>query len=219
MTDNLKLDNLSKYFNLARLKKIDPKVYTTAARILKEKRRYDDAISVLEEGLQNFPENFIVAFILGKTLFYEGRIDLAAQALEKAVTLDPTDQKALKLLERAQLKPAGESPLIDEHNQSPRPENYIGIAKKLRFAKRESESVELLREGNRNFPKDFLIIFQLGKSLYFLSRFKEAESALEAAKTIRPDDKNARSYLACAANATKQTSGQDGTFKAPFLGR
>lgn len=220
MTDNLKLERLSKYFEIAILGDITPAVYLKSAKALKSENRVDDAISILEESAENFPDDFLTFFILGKTLFHEGKIDMAAQALEKAINLAPEDEKAIHLLKRAQSKPAEDTTIISRYHKGPAwRETYTHVANQLKKRGRESDSVRVLKEGGKNFPDDFVIHFKMGKSLYFLNRFSESVEALEIAMEIKPEDKQAKSYLARAANAAKASSQQTSSFKAPFLGR
>lgn len=220
MNKGLKLDSLKRCFEIARLGDITPAVYLEAAKVLKDNKRVDDAISILEESAENFPEDFLTLFILGKTLFHEGEIDMAAQILEKAIGLNPEDEKAIHLLKRAQSKPAEDTTVISQYHEGLAwRETYTRIANQLKKRGRESDSVRVLKEGGKNFPDDFIIHFKMGKSLYFLNRFSESVEALETAVTIKPEDKQAKSLLARAANAGRVTSQQQSSFKAPFLGR
>ncbi len=60
-----------------------------------DNKRYDDAVKVMNEAIQLFPDDFTVNLILGLSLAQSNRSSEAKPYLKKAVDINPTDVNAL----------------------------------------------------------------------------------------------------------------------------
>lgn len=60
-----------------------------------DNKRYDDAVKVMDEAIQLFPDDFTVNLILGLSLAQSSRSSEAKPYLKKAVDINPTDVNAL----------------------------------------------------------------------------------------------------------------------------
>ena len=79
---------------------------------------------------------------------------------------------------------------------SAHPKLYMSIAREMRDADNETGSVDLLYEAVANYPEDFLLKFQLGKSLHFLDRHIESQNILQQAHELKPTDIKVNELLA-----------------------
>jgi tetratricopeptide (TPR) repeat protein len=71
-----------------------------AADMFFHERRWDQALSLLEEMVRERPEHVEALRMLGAARAEAGDLEGAASALQRALTLDPDDAAALRLLER-----------------------------------------------------------------------------------------------------------------------
>jgi Flp pilus assembly protein TadD len=72
--------------------------------------------------------------------------------------------------------------VLGNKNRSPEPRYHFG-----RFLIREAraaEAVEVLAPAAKQFPKNERVRFELGRSLYQLNRFEEAEKEIAAAPSL-----------------------------------
>ncbi|HSD63783.1 MAG TPA: tetratricopeptide repeat protein [Ignavibacteriaceae bacterium] len=60
-----------------------------------DNKRYDEAVKVMDEAIQHFPDDFTVNLILGLSLAQSNRSSEAKPYLEKAVRINPSDITAL----------------------------------------------------------------------------------------------------------------------------
>ncbi len=72
------------------------------------------------------------------------------------------------------------------------PSTYIKTAKGLRNQGLEFQSIPVLKEGVANFPRDHILWYTLGKSLFFLDRYQESGHALNKCLEIKPNDEQAK---------------------------
>lgn len=197
MNKEFDITELSKHFYIA-AEQVNPRIYMVASRKLIENSKYGEAIQVLKEGTQNYPEDFLLKFRLGKYYFLQNDIENAVPTLEAAQQMRPSDRETNDLLDQAKDKQENikfETPIIENQEldlteisnyfngatEDINADTYLSVAYNLRMNDQEGRGVDVLEEGVENFPNDYLLWFRLGKSLYFLDEFEDAEDVLEKA--------------------------------------
>ncbi len=179
---------------------VEPKDYLIAAGRMRDDDRECESIDLLYEAVEIYPENFLLRLRLGKSLFYKERYDKSVTSLLIAHNLNPNDQQAGDLLDRARVQA---DPLSQRESLKNSkflgcqvvPQTYMAVARNMRDHDQEAESIEMLYEAVDNFPEDVVLRYQLGKSLYFQNRFPEAIDVLVKAQEIDNSDSQVRDLL------------------------
>ncbi len=80
---------LSTYFGrIAR-----PVDYMRESKALKANAAEEQSIPMLQEGVKNFPNDHVLWFTLGKSLFFLNRLQESEKAIKRSLDLNPYDQR------------------------------------------------------------------------------------------------------------------------------
>lgn len=139
---------------------VSVRLYLAEAELLRNVKRYGDAIEVLTAGLKAVPGN--TDLLYSRSLLYEriGRIDLSETDLRAVLLREPENASALNALGYT---------LADQTN-------------------RYQEAYELIQQALKLEPEDPAIIDSMGWVLYRLGRMEEAVAYLRRALSIQFDN-------------------------------
>lgn len=176
-----------------------PQFYTNAVSTLLKSKDLEKAEELIQEGLENFPEDRILWSQYGDVLSAFGEAsDLieAIKAYEKAIELGNTRAVDFDVLEKARTALREKTPALSAvFDETATAKIYMGIASERRRNGREEEAITLFQEAVTVFPEDHVLWYQLGKTLSFEKRFEEAAEALQKSIDIKPDDRLTREAI------------------------
>jgi len=89
--DSLAIDYLKQAVNLAEW---NSNIRVQLGGLLFDNHKYDEAITEMKKGVENFPDNFVINLILGLSYSQKQKNIEAKKYLMKAVTLNPNDMNA-----------------------------------------------------------------------------------------------------------------------------
>lgn len=130
-----------------------PQIYAMYASLLDEKSDYKTASSVLEQGLQKFPENAQLRFYYGTIQDRLGNKSLVVNEMKKVLEIDPNHVQGL---------------------------NYLAFTW-AEMGTQLPEAERLARKASELEPQDGYVLDTLGWVLYKQSKYSEAVKILEAA--------------------------------------
>ncbi|MEE2638699.1 MAG: tetratricopeptide repeat protein, partial [Acidobacteriota bacterium] len=143
----------------ARLEHVDePVAHVALAGVYSEQDRVDDAVDVLTEAEERFPENTLIVFQLGAVLEQGQRYREAEGAFRRVLERNPDDAATL---------------------------NYLGYMLAERGDRLE-ESVELIRRALEFDPNNGSYLDSLGWAYFKQDEFELAETPLRAASDQLP---------------------------------
>ncbi|SDE09722.1 tetratricopeptide repeat protein [Riemerella columbipharyngis] len=71
---------------------VEKELYETTTRLLVDAEKYDDALTIINKGLQKFPQNSILLDLQGTAYFKAGKTEQFLQSLQQKVAQDPSDK-------------------------------------------------------------------------------------------------------------------------------
>ena len=90
--DSLAMEIFKEVTNLASW---NPDAWIQLGGLYFDNKRYDDAVVLMQQAIESFPENFAINLILGLSLAQSGKSAEAKPYLKKAVELNPDDMNAV----------------------------------------------------------------------------------------------------------------------------
>ena len=172
---------------------LQPRLVTTESRMLQNANQPDEAVSVLNEGLEEFPENQDLLYARALAAHSAGDDTMMIDDLNRVIELDPGNAHALNALgyhfvdENIELDKAEEL-LVKANELLPDDPAIMDSLGWLRFRQaRYEEAIELLRDAYTLFP-DPEIAAHLVEALWMNGAHGEARELIEQALKSSPDD-------------------------------
>ena len=172
---------------------LQPRLVTAESRMLQNANQPDEAVLVLNEGLQEFPENQDLLYARALAAHSAGDDTMMIDDLNRVIELDPDNAHALNALgyhfvdENIELDKAEEL-LVKANELLPDDPAIMDSLGWLRFRQaRYAEAIELLRDAYTLFP-DPEIAAHLVEALWMNGARGEARELIEQALESSPDD-------------------------------
>ncbi len=134
--------------------------------VLRRQERYRDAIAILSQGVQHFPEESELYEHLGINYYFAGQQDSAWKHLDQAYAIDSTLT------------------------------GYYNLAITLRNKEMPEEAVAVLSRAKQVYPAEAGLYEQLGISYYAQQRYQEAKHHLQRTLSMEPDLLRPKHFLA-----------------------
>ena len=134
-------------------------VVVAEAQLLREANQTDDALAVLDAGIQRFPNNTDLLYDYAMAAEKSNHIALMETTLHKVITLAPTSPHAYNAL------------------------GYSLAERNLRLP----EALALIDKALQLAPNDPFIMDSMGWVQFRMGKLKEAEESLRRAYNLRPD--------------------------------
>jgi tetratricopeptide (TPR) repeat protein len=128
-------------------------------QILRDANRLPEAMSVFQAGLKSFPDNTDLLYDYAMTAEKSDQLDVMEKALRKVIELAPNNQQAYNAL------------------------GYSLAERNMRL----QEAYSLIDKALTLAPEDPFIIDSMGWVQFRMGKFKEAETLLRRAYSLRPD--------------------------------
>lgn len=166
-------------------------VFVAQAILAYDGRRYDEALALLKEALDQDPKNVEALYYSGLVLMAQQKTEQAVEALEKARGLAPRDPSILFLLGVAYFAleryDQAEAPLTQVLNERPRTEGigyYVGL---IRYRKKDYQgALKAFRvETSKNPNIQQLVRFYSGLTLAILGLPEQAVAEVDAALRLQ----------------------------------
>lgn len=141
--------------------------YLVAIEILNEIGELDKAIKLVEEAIDRFPNNSVLATYKGEFLLRKGFIEDSIYWFKRALQLDKKNRFA-----------------------------YLDLIQVYLNTKKFDEAFNLIKEAENEFPSDSELLLLKGKAYYLIELYKNAELALEKSIEINPNNIEALRLLA-----------------------
>ena len=174
---------------------LQPRLITAEARMLQNADQLDEAVKVLSEGLQQFPDQRDLLYARALMAGDAGDPSQLIGDLEKLIELDPDDAHALNALgyhltvNNGDLDRA-EQLLVQARQLLPDDPAIMDSMGWLWFKKGEyDKAVEVLNEAYTRYP-DAEVAAHLAQALWFSGARDEARELVEQALQVDPDDEN-----------------------------
>ncbi|OQW54657.1 MAG: hypothetical protein A4S09_05735 [Proteobacteria bacterium SG_bin7] len=161
-----------------KIRKDLPQFYSSLSALLSENKDYDQAMHVIREGVERFPNNTDLRFLLGTLYDKVGKIEQTIEEMNKVLEVNPDHAQALNYVAYTY---ADQNKLLDQAEA---------------MARRASE-IE---------PEDGYILDTLGWTLYKQGRTIEAIKTLEAAFKLKNDESVIAEHLGDAYYKNQMTS-------------
>jgi len=205
-------ENLQKYEDaIATYRAMDqdgpywPAAAVQAAVDLGKLKRYDEAVSELQDLGKQWPDHIAVWTALGDIYRDQEKYTEAADAYDKAIkTLNPVADKDWPLFyaravseERSKQWPDAERDLLQALKLSPdQPEvlNYLGYSW-VDQGKNLPQALAMLEKARTLSPYDGYIVDSVGWAYYRLGRYDQAVTTLENAVQLVPGDATINDHL------------------------
>ncbi|WP_080874475.1 tetratricopeptide repeat protein [Oceanobacillus timonensis] len=177
-------------------------------RPLYANENYDEALDLIEESLEEYPEEAFLYNDKGYVLVELGRPEEAKEALETAIELDETMESAYNNLSYA-LSDLGEfeeamdaaQTAIDLNSNTP--EQYIAMGNALSMLDRDEEAIPYFEEALEIEPDVDFALYGMGVSLLYLEETEESIVYLEKFLQQHPEDVDALDMLVYAYELTE----------------
>ncbi len=166
-------------------------VFVAQAILAYDARRYDEALTLLNEALAQDPKNVEALYYSGLVLMAQQKTEQAVEALEKARALAPRDPSILFLLGVAYFAleryDQAEGPLTQVLNERPQTEGigyYVGL---IRYRKKDYQgALKAFRaETSKNPNIQQLVRFYSGLTLAILGLPEQAVAEVDAALRLQ----------------------------------
>ena len=172
---------------------LQPRLVTAESRMLQNANQPAEAVSVLNDGLQQFPENQDLLYARALAAHSAGDDTMMIDDLNRVIALDPDNAHALNALgyhfvdKNIELDKAEEL-LVKANELLPDDPAIMDSLGWLRFRQaRYEEAIELLRDAYTLFP-DPEIAAHLVEALWMDGARGEARELIEQALETSPDD-------------------------------
>ncbi|MDZ4661183.1 MAG: tetratricopeptide repeat protein [Pseudomonadota bacterium] len=137
-----------------------PQLYTSMASLLSENKRYSEAIEIVQDSIEKFPENAEMRFVLGSIYDKIGKSEKTVEQMIKVLEINPDHAQAL---------------------------NYIAYTYAEQNSKLD-EAEKLIRKALTLEPKDGYIMDTLGWILFKQDKIVESIQTLEKAYEVKNDE-------------------------------
>ena len=161
---------------------------------------YDAAIDTLTEALDLTPSNLRLQAQLAQVYLDAGRLDEAVAVVTRGQLEDPGNLALLRI--EAQTLSArgevGDAVAVLERALSlheDRPGAHVALASMYSQHDRVDDAVRVLEAAEARFPKNTIIVFQLGAIFERGQRYREAEGAFRRVLDRDPEDAATLNYL------------------------
>ncbi len=161
-----------------KIRKDVPQFYSSLAALLSENKDYEQAMVVIKEGVERFPNNTDLRFLLGTLYDKIGKVDQTIDEMNKVLEVNPDHAQALNYVAYTY---ADQNRLLDQAEA---------------MARRASE-IE---------PEDGYILDTLGWTLFKQGRVTEAIKTLELAFKLRGDESIIAEHLGDAYFKNQMTN-------------
>ena len=154
-----------------------PQMYSLYASLLDEKKKYNEALNILNIGSKKYPDNAQIQFFIGNMHDRLGEKDKVISSMQKVLELDPDHVQGL---------------------------NYLAFT--FAEAEQNLPDAEkMVRKALEREPNDGYILDTLGWILYKQGKFKEAIPVLEKAHLLVPGESIIAEHLGDAYYKQKNT--------------
>ena len=166
-------------------------VFVAQAILAYDARKYDEALSLLNEALKQDPKNVEALYYSGLVLMAQEKTEQAAEVLERARALAPRDLSVLFLLGVAYFSleryDRAEGPLTPVFNERPQTEGigyYMGL---IRYRKKDYQGAlrAFRAETSQNPAIQQLVKFYSGLTLAILGLPDQAVAEVDAALRVQ----------------------------------
>jgi tetratricopeptide (TPR) repeat protein len=169
----------------------DPKVYISATQIPLEDQRWDAALQILDDGLKQLPENWLLLFRRGMARKLAGKLRESQEDLLHALQANGDTllvSAALGEVHAAQGDLAGASQLFYKvFKETGSPEFQFAYGLSLARQGEDAKALEQLREAAAGMPRNARCHFEYGKLLRRNGQFQQARREFEMARSLDPD--------------------------------
>jgi tetratricopeptide (TPR) repeat protein len=157
------------------------------ARLLKNLKKYDEALDQYDALLKEKPDSNLVKIEIAEVLFYQGKSNEALIELEKIPQNEMSEQSLLLMAENYQaLKEYARAEKIYRDLLEKKPNDSpikLKLAELLSWEKRYAESIELYEELLTAYPEDIQLRRKYAFVLMWMGNDKEAAEELK--KTLK----------------------------------
>jgi tetratricopeptide (TPR) repeat protein len=178
----------------------NPDRYLDYTRLLMDLDRNDEAMKIVEEGIQGTEDSYALDVRLGVLRIKQARYDDARTALNQAIALHPELVVAYVALAQSFMQQGSDDraiePLLKARATLPQDatiEYYVGMVS-LRLG-RTAEAEVALKNAARLRPEVVEPHSQLGKLYFQTNRLPEAQSEFEKVIALAPSNSNAHYQL------------------------
>lgn len=168
-----------------KIRKDVPQFYSSLSALLSENKEYDQAMDVIKDGVERFPHNTDLRFLLGTLYDKVGKVDQTIEEMNRVLEVNPDHAQALNYVAYTY---ADQNKLLDQAEA---------------MARRASE-IE---------PDDGYILDTLGWTLYKQGRTVEAIKTLEAAYKLKSDESVIAEHLGDAYYKNQMTNKAKAMYK------
>ena len=184
--------------NLTKSRYVISEVFSLGANLYAKENNYEEAIRLLREGFQKFPDQVQLLFLVGVFQEKLGRIDDCIQTMKDVIHTNPNYSSALNYLgyiwaERGVKLDLAK--ILIERALSLKPDDgfYLDSLGWVYYQKGEFEkALECLARAAKSEPEEGVIIEHIGDVLLKSGKKDEAQKIFEEAlnkKTLEPKDK------------------------------
>jgi tetratricopeptide (TPR) repeat protein len=191
---------LDAYQQAVRADPQNPDRYLDYTRLLMDLDRNDEAMKIVEEGIQGTEDSYALDVRLGVLRIKQARYDDARTALNQAIALHPELVVAYVALAQSFMQQGSDDraiePLLKARATLPQDatiEYYVGMVS-LRLG-RTAEAEVALKNAARLRPEVVEPHSQLGKLYFQTNRLPEAQSEFEKVIALAPSNSNAHYQL------------------------
>lgn len=161
-----------------KVRKDVPQFFSSLAALLSENKEYDEAMTIILDGVERFPNNTDLRFLLGTLYDKVGKLDKTIEEMNKVLEVNPDHAQALNYIAYTY---ADQNRLLDQAEA---------------MARRASE-IE---------PEDGYILDTLGWTLFKQGRVSEAIKTLEMAFKLKNDESIIAEHLGDAYYRNQMTN-------------
>lgn len=169
----------------------DPKWYINATQIPLEDQRWDAVLEILDAGLKQIPENWLLLFRRGMTLKLAGKLSQSQEDLLHALKAGGDTllvSAALGEVYAGQGNLPGASELFHRvFQETGSPEFQFAYALALARQGEDAKALEQFRQTASRMPKNARCHFEYGKILRRSGQFQQARREFELARSLDPD--------------------------------
>jgi tetratricopeptide (TPR) repeat protein len=161
-----------------KIRKDVPQFYSSLAALLSENKDYEQAMLVIREGVERFPNNTDLRFLLGTLFDKIGKVEQTIDEMNKVLEVNPDHAQAL---------------------------NYVAYTYADQN-KNLDQAEAMARRASEIEPEDGYIMDTLGWTLYKQGRVVEAIRALEIAFKLKADESVIAEHLGDAYYKNQMTN-------------
>ncbi len=165
-----------------------PDAYIAATQIPLQQKRWDDALALLNDGLQRLPGNWLLLFRRGMVFKLSGHLDEAKVDFVGAIRADGDVALVTAALGDLEAQTGNLSQAADlfeqTWQQTKLPQFLLAHALVMDRLGNSAQALEELRKLTRDWPSNQQAHYSLGKILQRQGSLEEARVELEAVRTL-----------------------------------